>query len=241
MSGQINLSEVFRSLQSELEASLGLGRISLDHPSTKGDAAEEGWRDLLARYLPSRYAINKAIVIDADGNCSDQIDIVIHDRQYSPFLLNHSGAFYIPAESVYGVFEVKQTFSREHIEYAGQKASSVRRLRRTTAPITHLSGEGDVKSPFEIIGGLLALDWVGSSDFERYIGGELERLESTCSLDIGCCVRAGAFSVANRSDRLFDVSSQSTALVFFLMRLQSVLRSMGTVPAIEFSEYERHL
>lgn len=40
---------------------------------------------------------------------------MIYDRRYSPFLFNQSGAVFIPAESVYAVFEVKQELSRETV------------------------------------------------------------------------------------------------------------------------------
>ena len=32
----------------------------------------------------------RAFVIDSRGECSDQIDIIIYDRQYSPFLYNNA-------------------------------------------------------------------------------------------------------------------------------------------------------
>ena len=40
---------------------------------------------------------------------SEQIDVVVFDRQYSPFIFNYEGQTIIPAESVYAVFEAKQT------------------------------------------------------------------------------------------------------------------------------------
>ena len=41
---------------------------------------------MLRKYLPRRYTATKAHVVDSLGSFSDQIDVVIFDRQYSPFI-----------------------------------------------------------------------------------------------------------------------------------------------------------
>ena len=64
-------------------------------------------------------------MIDADGRSSHQIDIAICDRFYSPVFFHSDEQPYIPAESVYAVFEVKQTLSSLFVLDAGRKARSV--------------------------------------------------------------------------------------------------------------------
>ena len=41
---------------------------------------------------------------------------------------------------VAGFFEVKQTFKKKWVRYAGEKAASVRQLRRTSVAIPHVMG-----------------------------------------------------------------------------------------------------
>ncbi|HEY0557803.1 MAG TPA: DUF6602 domain-containing protein, partial [Thermoanaerobaculia bacterium] len=127
----VDLRKLFLSLQEQLAARLQTNRAMLDHPGAKGSATEESWREMLGEYLPKRYCVSKAFVIDAEGTRSDEIDLVIYDRQYSPFLLKQDGAIFIPAESVYGVLEIKQSLTGRDVTYAIEKAASVRRLRRT--------------------------------------------------------------------------------------------------------------
>ena len=57
--------------------------------------------------FPSDTKLRDGFLVDANGSISEQIDIVVFDRQYSPFLFNQDGCKYMPAESVYAVFEVK--------------------------------------------------------------------------------------------------------------------------------------
>ena len=84
---RIDIREIFLGLQDQMRAKLTLNRKILTHPVAKGDASELEWIDMLSSYLPSRYRTGKAFIIDCKGNVSDQIDIVIYDRHYSPFIL----------------------------------------------------------------------------------------------------------------------------------------------------------
>ncbi|NOT20932.1 MAG: hypothetical protein HOP24_11800 [Sideroxydans sp.] len=240
--GQIDLKDVFLSLQDELETRLQVGRAAIRHPGTKGEASELNWRDLLSAYLPQRYCVSKAFVVDSEGQCSDQIDIVIHDRQYSPLLFNHAGAVYVPAESVYCVLEVKQEITKQNLDYACDKAASVRKLKRTSVPIQHAGGEYAARQPFEILAGMLALE--GGANLEELLKRELAGKDALHRLEIGCAVRAGGFDIVyagNGDISRLQVNTGNSALVFFLMRLIHRLRSLATAPAIDFAQYEKFL
>ena len=82
----IDIRKIFLGLQDQMHGKLSLNRRIIYHPTTKGDASELEWVDMLSTYLPRRYQVDKAFVIDCKGNISEQIDIVIFDRHYSPFL-----------------------------------------------------------------------------------------------------------------------------------------------------------
>ena len=125
------MGKLFKGMQTQMLATLELGRAQITHNGEMGEAAEESWRKWLKDYLPKRYRVDKAIVVDCDGNTSDQIDIVIYDGQYSYFVFKHEQVIYVPAESVYAVIEVKQDLTKANLDYAGGKAESVRKLKRT--------------------------------------------------------------------------------------------------------------
>src|SRR3954470_21851007 len=95
---RVNLRDVFRGLQDQMEVKLTLNRKIVGHPGAKGLATELEWISMLSTYLPRRYCADKAFVIDSKGHVSDEIDIVIYDRQYSPFILHQNGVVFIPAE-----------------------------------------------------------------------------------------------------------------------------------------------
>src|SRR5690554_5426849 len=126
MSNNIPLKELFSGLQNQMIAQLNTNRSNVKHPGSKGDALENAWIEWLRKYLPNRYSVDKAIVIDSNGDTSHQIDIVIYDNWFTPFIFSQNGFHYIPAEGVYAVFEVKPDISDSsdgmtNIEYAGRK------------------------------------------------------------------------------------------------------------------------
>jgi hypothetical protein len=181
-----SLPKILANLHRDIEHKLETVRESLEHPGTKGDASEAVWLELFEKYLPARYQAKKAFVVDSKGAFSQQIDVVIFDRQYSPFIFNYQNQLIIPAESVYAVFEAKQTMNAEKIHYAQDKVNSVRCLHRTSLPIPHAGGTYPPKEPISIIGGLVTFE----SDWKPAFGEPFEKAiannGSSHVLDIGC-------------------------------------------------------
>ncbi len=237
---RVNLRDLFKAKKEEMRVRLFGDRAVISHPAEKGQATEEQWRGLLRAYLPSRYHVDKGFIIDADGNMSDQSDVVVFDRQYSPILFQSGGVLYIPAESVYAVFEVKQDLSKGHLEYTGRKLASVRSLRRTSAPIAYAAGQYPPKPPSRIIGGLLATEASWSPPFGPSFVTALGKLPAEGQIDLGCALVDGAFVVAYDDQRTvlnLETSLRDLSIVVFVFNLLAALQGIGTVSAIEYNEY----
>jgi hypothetical protein len=224
-------------------AKLQTNQESIKHPGTKGDATELNWIEMLESYLPERYKVAKAFVLDLNGHLSGQIDIVIFDRHYSPFLFNQDDTLYIPAESVYAVLEVKPELNKENVKYAADKAASVRVLRRTSAKIPHAGGVYKARKPFEILAGILTT----SSSWKPPLGSKFESVLTALSkdqkLNFGCALQSGAFEILSDGKNELSVrkSKSSDSLIFFFLTLLSRLQQLGTVPAIDIKEYANSL
>ena len=234
--GRFNLRRAFLLRQQQLLATLGVGRAIGGHPLAIGDSSELNWSAMLESILPARYRVSKAFVVDADGDRSDQIDLLIHDRQYSPVLVAIGEYAFVPAEAVYAVLEIKQEMDRKSILYASDKVASVRRLRRTSAPIPHAGGVYGPRQPAQIIGGLLSMECGWAAGLSGPLEAAWQEAIQEGRLDVGCALRAGSFEA--RPDReALKVSGSETALIFFVLRLLSRLQAMATVPAIDYGEY----
>lgn len=237
---QWSLSQLLSGLHDDIQHKLQTSRSCLPHPGTKGDASENVWLELLNMYLPKRYKAAKAFVVDSEGRFSDQIDVVVFDRQYSPFIFLHQGQTIIPAESVYAVFESKQTINAELVRYAREKVASVRRLHRTSLPIPHAGGTYPAKPLIPILGGILTFE----SDWNPALGAPLDTALHEAAtddrLDLGCVAARGTFSLDQHSGN-YTFEEGGKPATAFLFNLISRLQFSGTVPMIDVQAYARWL
>ena len=233
-----SLPQLLATMHDDIQRRLDDVRKNFGHPGIKGGASETVWLDLMNTYLPVRYSADTAHVVDSEGRFSDQIDIVVFDRQYSPFVFQYAEQTIIPAECVYAVFEVKQTINASNVRYAKEKVASVRRLCRTSLPIPHAGGTYPAKPPFHIIGGLLTFesDWdppLGQPMPANLVDDDLER-----QLDIGCVAAHGHYRVDPATNQLEIIQSERSATAF-LFDLIAMLQMCGTVPMIDVMAYAK--
>ena len=257
----VDLRDLFHGLQKQMLANLNVNREFIAHPGSKGDATEQRWIDFLRTYLPDRYKVDKAIVIDSIGNVSEQMDIVIYDAFYTPFIFNQDGFMYIPSESVYAVFEVKQDV-KGNIEYAAKKIESVRKLKRTSMGMVASGISTSARPLTKIIGGILTT--TSSYSENDTIINQLKKLNGLQTLDLGCLCDTGSFYVdynetipkginptkdindnrkyieqvyESREVNEIKFSDKDVSLFTFFLQLVSYLKSIGTVPAIDINAY----
>jgi hypothetical protein len=204
----------------------------------KGDASEEQWRSVLERHLPRRYKVAKGQVVDSRGGCSEQIDVIVHDAHYCPLFSETGGSCFVPAESVYAVFEVKQELTADCVAAAGSKAESVRRLHRTSATILERGKEQPARGIPPVLSGVLALTVAWADGLGQSFWAAVSKLNPDERLDVGCALAAGAFEVIPGGDpKRPIVYPADVALVTFFLRLVHRLQLLGTVPAIDWEAY----
>jgi hypothetical protein len=224
---KFSLAMAMEWLQGDLTRALTQGREKLPHSVEVGDNTELSWIEMLREFLPKRYSVD-------NGTVSDQIDVVIYDRQYTPQIFHRENTVYVPAESVYAVFEVKQDISKQTIKYAAKKVASVRALERTSGLISSAGGSLGRKEPMPIIGGLLTL----SSKWKEPFGAKLESAlvewsDDAHRLDLGCAAARGCFGTATDGSVSDVWPDEGGALVWFVTRLMARLQPIATVPAID--------
>lgn len=265
MSDKVDLKGLFNGLQNQMISQMKTNREFVEHSTTKGDAFEDIWIKWLRTYLPSRYCVDKAIIIDSKGNKSQQIDLVIYDQTYTPFVFIQENTKFIPAEGVYAVFEVKPELNKKYILYSGNKVESVRKLYRTSASIIDRGQKRDPISLTKILGGILTFESYIKTD--ETIKGHIKSLKGLKSIDIGCAVNYKSFYADyNKDDSILKYKADSTEeynkqflafynerkintiefsyknnslVTFFLQLTRYLQQSIGTVAAIDLSEYAK--
>lgn len=235
-----SLPSLLQSLSADVEGSLADARALIGHEGEKGGASEEVWRQLLRKHLPLRYQVDTGFVVDSANRFSQQLDIVIFDRQYSPLVFELGARRIFPAESVYAVMEVKQEFNAATVRYARDKVRRVRELRRTNLPVRDLEGNPVKRPLLTISGGILSLDSKWNPLFGNPFSRALKPTAHADQLDFGCVANRGWFA-ADSEDGSTITREGSASTASFLFHLISNLQKLGTVPMIDMSSYSAHL
>ena len=84
------LANLFKNQQQKMKIDLETSSCMF-HSVDNGDHSENTWIQFFEKYLPKRYKVAKATVIDSEGGSSDQLDIVIFDQQYSYLVFQSDG------------------------------------------------------------------------------------------------------------------------------------------------------
>ena len=235
---RFDLHDAFMGREEELLGALRTGRRNAGHSGAQGAGTETHWHEMLGGILPARYQAMRAFVVDSRGGQSEQIDLAIIDRHFSPLFWEWGEHCYVPAESVYGVFEIKPEISREHVLYTAGKIASVRRLHRTSASFGWAMGTMPARELPPILGGFLAGGSGWSPAFGDPFRQALRDVEQGGAIDLGCALNEGSFEVPVGSG--IDgtvVSDPNTALVSFTLTLLKRLQGIGSAPAIDYDAY----
>jgi hypothetical protein len=117
------MREATRQMQSEYER---IQKRASDDPGTAGDTGEENWAQLLRRWLPKHYTIvTKGRIMNAQGECSPQVDILVLSSSYPQALIEKKEYL---AGGVLAAFECKLTLKANHIQEAVKTAAKIHRL-----------------------------------------------------------------------------------------------------------------
>jgi hypothetical protein len=222
----IDIFKLFKTVQQNIVERLNVNREVFSHPVVKGDASEDDWYQVLKSFLPEAYEIsNGAFIIDGKGMASDWIDLVIHDRFYSPLFFTVGKTKCVPVESVHAVFEVKSEFSANTLAYAAAKAASV-----TSLTYTGSHGKSIVK-------GLLTT----TSKYKRTTGPtvvkRLRQLDSSSQLDFICVLNEVSFTVNYEPRFSIQTSKREATLMFFLVKVLDMMLNNGPSLRLDLTSY----
>jgi len=118
------------SLNDEAIRNLRLSK-RIKHPGEGGRARENAVSHFLETLIPTSFSVSTGFIIDAEGNISPQIDIIITRQGYHP-VLEVGGIKHFLLESVHAVFENKARIdSKAALGDALEKIRFVRGMDRT--------------------------------------------------------------------------------------------------------------
>ena len=105
-------------------------------PGLVGGARENAARNKLEQLLPPGIGVGSGCVIDSNGGTSQQIDVVIYEKQICPvYCINDTlETIYYPCEGVIAVGEIKSSLNSKELKDVFKKIASVKVLKRFSIP-----------------------------------------------------------------------------------------------------------
>ncbi len=126
----ISFREMFVELSENMTAEYDRLLSHIPQSQQRGEAREGVLREFLMQYLPERFGVGTGFVFDPSGNVSNQVDVIIYDREFAPKIALGGKSIY-PVECVVGAGEIKSDIdSTGTLKNAIGNIRSVKSLRR---------------------------------------------------------------------------------------------------------------
>lgn len=127
----MDLTNLFTQISTRMRADFEESRTAFTHSGLKGTAFEETVKKFLGEYLPQRLELCGGQLVDATGDISRQLDLILFDRHGTPTLKRSGDSRVIPVECAYSVIEVKAMLSTSELRTCFENMQSVRKLKKT--------------------------------------------------------------------------------------------------------------
>lgn len=89
--------------------------IASKHNGLTGNYREEMWMKFFRSIIPQKFSMAQGVIlIDSEGNASNEVDIAVFDEQYTPYVFQYNTLKFIPIEAVAVVIECKSTSLNEN-------------------------------------------------------------------------------------------------------------------------------
>lgn len=144
----------------------------IDHTSARGSLAENLLRELIAEFLPRRWAVGTGFILNSDREVSKQVDILVYDVMTTASIYRDGGLVALSPGTAKLAVEVKSHLDGDGIRHALENIRSIKELD----PNVH--------------GMVFGYDGVGADTFCRHVSKWL-------STDIGRAARL-ARQIPNR-------------------------------------------
>ncbi|WP_342495323.1 DUF6602 domain-containing protein [Bacillus sp. FSL K6-0046] len=114
-----------------------------NHGGLTGDSREVMWLEFFRKIIPKKYSLAQGvIIIDSEGNHSNEVDIAVFDEQYTPYVFQHNSLKFIPIEAVAVAIECKSSnFDVDKLEVW---SDNIKKLVPKTKGIARMAAQGVV-------------------------------------------------------------------------------------------------
>jgi hypothetical protein len=252
----VDLEKVFRAINRKMLIDFEEISAAIKHRGAKGRVREqEIVTEYLSKYIPGNIGLANGEIISADGQVSSETDIILFERNTTPYLLTKESYQVLPIECVYGVIEVKSRLDQTQLEDAYSKINRVKRMPKLAlelhqGPIVRTTTIYDREwSFFPTLGFVIAFDSVDLRTLREHYLELIEdcpsehRIDSIWVLNKGMLVNynqtRGLIELAPGKDCVVRAMLSDNPLMLLTIQMQSLLLS-AWMPNFMIKEYLQH-
>lgn len=249
----MNINEIFDEVAKQMRSDIEKARKATTHPGLKGLSFEETFRIFLREYLPKTLDISTGILVDANGNSSRQIDIIISDAVKTPIFYKSGEIRVIPIECAYAAIEIKANLDSNEIDRIFQNMKSVRYLEKKS----YIKPAGVISYTYNLYGkewDILPINYfvfafdsidlmsLATTIYQKHKTEHLpewSRIDTVCVLDKGVIcnqLKNGLFSATPEPNSQSLVCYTNRSLLLFYS-LISPLLNQAKLPDFRFTDY----
>lgn len=254
-SGIINkIENIFNLVSEKMRLDFKKTQCAIKHRGLKGGSNEETFRTFLSEYLPASLGISTGELVDANGNVSRQLDVIIYDSAKTPILYRDANTQVIPVECAYAVIEVKAKLDKTELYKTFENMKTVRGLEKTafiepSGPIIlkdNLYGkEWDI---WPINYYIFAYNSIKLKTLANYINEkhqtemlpEYSRIDTICVLDKGVICNKNADkkidALPEPGSELYICESEKQSILLFYTLISHYL-NQARLPNFKFTDY----
>lgn len=239
------LKNIFDNLEQSLFNDMN---IRIEHNLEDGKYREYLVKNVLEKIIPSKYSITNGFIIDSDNNISDEMDIIIYDKNYVPPFFDETYTV-VPIEAVIVVIQVKTTLTASTLKDSITNLNSIDKLNAKTGGKI-ISAKGDLIEekryicPYKVIVASKT-DYVDEHDFASDMKNIdiIYIVEKNKSLTVKHKKNTKAVVCENKEELIKNQSNyeleviKESRLAFFALNLLEKMKLINNSIIINYEEY----
>lgn len=138
--------EYAKWLRDRIKSHVDAARAFVPHRGESGRVAEGAVATALREFLPKRFSLGTGFIVNAKGETSSQIDIVVYDNEQNAPILFEGGVGIFPIECVYGIVAVTRKLDVDKLK---ESLSAIERIRRMAVAKNYVTYSRSPGTPVE--------------------------------------------------------------------------------------------
>lgn len=248
----MNLEQTFKGIKDKMLIDFNDISSQVTHRGSKGKIRErEIIKEYLGKYLPGNIGIANGECISTDGTVSPECDVILYEKNTTPYLIHKDGYQVFPIECVYAVIEIKSKLDKDQLKDSIDKIEKIKSMPKTAyekqkGPVIQSTTlYGKEWEYFPTIGIIFSFDSISLETLkEHFLGMQNSKLlekqvDSLWVLNKGMIIHRninGIIELAPNPNTLPKIVKSENPLLLLTIHLQTLMSS-GWLPRFRIVPY----